>query len=161
MNLLGLSNSADSAALIRTSGELARTRDADQEAFASILGRKGTRPAQAEQTPEAKAREAAEQLVAITFVQPVLSQARAARSSDGPFGQTQAERQFGGMIDGMTAERMVHAARWPLVDRLARDMLKHVNTKAQDKPAATDPQTALRIDPAKGPTEDPTKGRTP
>jgi hypothetical protein len=73
--------------------------------------------------PEAgKEREAAEQLVAVTFIEPILRQAREVRSEEGPFGITQAEKQFGGMLDAATAKSMVRSWNFPLVDRLARDM---------------------------------------
>lgn len=69
-----------------------------------------------------KEREAAEQLVAVTFVEPILRQAREVRSSEGPFGMTQAEKQFGAMLDAATARKMVHSWNVPIVDRLARSM---------------------------------------
>ena len=76
-----------------------------------------------------KEREAAEQLIAVTFVEPILRQAREVRSSEGPFGMTQAEKQFGSMLDAATARRMVHSWHVPLVDRLARSMRESNGTQ--------------------------------
>jgi hypothetical protein len=69
-----------------------------------------------------KEREAAEQLIAVTFVEPILRQAREVRSSEGPFGMTQAEKQFGALLDAATARKMVQSWNVPMVDRLARSM---------------------------------------
>lgn len=69
-----------------------------------------------------RARQAAVDLVAITFVEPILRQARETRSSEPPFGQTQAERQFGSLMDAQTARRIVQSWEMPLVKRIADDI---------------------------------------
>ncbi len=69
-----------------------------------------------------KEREAAEQLIATTFIEPMLREAREVRSSDGPFGMTEAEKQFGSLMDTATAKNMVRSWDFPMIDRLARDM---------------------------------------
>lgn len=69
-----------------------------------------------------KEREAAEQLIAVTFIEPMLREAREVRSTEGPFGVTEAEKQFGSLMDAATAKNIVKSWDFPLVDRLARDM---------------------------------------
>lgn len=73
---------------------------------------------------EAQAREAAEAFVAEIFIKPLLSSVREQSNAPAPFAPTQAERQFGGMLDGVVAKDVVRAADLPLVDRLARDLLE-------------------------------------
>lgn len=73
-----------------------------------------------------QSRQSAEGLVAMTLVEPFLRQARESRDAEPPFGQTQAERQFGALIDARTAERIVKAWNLPLVDQLARQMREHL-----------------------------------
>lgn len=92
----------------------------NQRSFGEIMGT--DRRGRAAPTDADREREAAQQLVAVTFIEPILRQAREVRSSEGPFGMTQAEKQFGGMIDAATAKSMVRSWDFPLVDRLARDM---------------------------------------
>jgi Rod binding domain-containing protein len=118
---LGLAPIADSAAfappLPRTlSGGLSD----GQRSFASVLSRAG----HADQSPEQKAREAAEQLVAITFVQPLFKQLRSTSWAAGPFKPGPAEQQFRALLDADLSQRMVKSSSWGLVERLARDMLK-------------------------------------
>lgn len=94
-----------------------------QEDFAEALSRAQQRTPQ---TPRERARETAEQYVALALVQPVLKQAREARSSAPPFGQSQAERSFGAIGDAVLARRMVTSSNWPLVDRLAKDLTRNL-----------------------------------
>lgn len=68
------------------------------------------------------AREAAEMFVAVSLVQPVLAQARESSWAAPPFAPTQAEKQFGALMDAHVAREVTRAAQFPLVDRLARDM---------------------------------------
>ena len=75
-------------------------------------------PSNAEQ-----AREAAEQLVAIAFVQPVLQGLRESEGAAEPFAPSSGEKQFGSLLDAEIARGVVKASQWPLVDRLARDLL--------------------------------------
>jgi Rod binding domain-containing protein len=90
-----------------------------QRSFASILARDRGAPAD----PEQSARESAEQLVSISLVQPVLKQLRDSDGAAPPFAPTQAERQFRSLMDAELAQRLVRASNFPLVDRLARDLL--------------------------------------
>lgn len=95
-----------------------------QSAFAEALGRQLVPQAAANATPEARARSGAEQLVSVAFVQPILKQLRETDHAAPPFAPTQAEKQMRALGDAELAHRIVHAARFPLVDRLARDLLK-------------------------------------
>ncbi|MBX3385927.1 MAG: hypothetical protein KF768_05100 [Phycisphaeraceae bacterium] len=96
--------------------------------FADLLGR-STRPVHDGRTDESRAREAAEQFVAITFVQPLLKQLRETNSASPPFAPSQAERQFQSLADQATADRIVRSSRWPLVDRIAADLIKRSNIR--------------------------------
>ncbi len=103
--------------------DASRLLDSRQGAFASVLGRAG--PSRGgDSTPESKAREAAAQFVAITFVQPVLKQVRESNRAAPPFGPSEGERGFRAMLDADLAQRIVQRSDWPLVDRLATDLLK-------------------------------------
>lgn len=118
--------------------------DADQGVQAGLMMRAGARTADEqrsfseifaidERAPGGavladRAQEAAEGLVAMTLIEPLLRMARESRSSDGPFGLTEAEKQFGALMDARTAGRMVKAWQIPLVDRLARQMREQART---------------------------------
>lgn len=104
---------------------------ADSQAdFASIIGRgRG-----AELSPEERARQGAEQLVAVSLVQPILQQMRHSPWAAAPFAPNQAERTFRGMLDAQLAQRLVSQGRWPLVDAVARRVLR------QDQPTAAEPR---------------------
>lgn len=89
--------------------------------FDALLGRAVDRAPQA--TTEAEATRTAEALVADIFIKPLLASVRNSSTAPPPFAPTQAEKQFGGMLDATVARDVVHAARLPIVDRLARDLL--------------------------------------
>ncbi len=74
--------------------------------------------------PELRAREAAEQLVAIGLVQPVLKELRESNRASPPFAPSQGERQFRALMDAELAQRITRAAGFSLVERLAHDLLK-------------------------------------
>jgi Rod binding domain-containing protein len=94
-----------------------------QSDFAVALGKRLDRPGEAP-SPEEKARRAAEDFVAVALVQPVLKQLREANQAAEPFKPGPAEKQFRGLADAMMARQIVGASSFPLVDRLAQDMLK-------------------------------------
>lgn len=68
------------------------------------------------------AREAAEAFVAVALVQPMLAAARESSWAAPPFAPTQGEKQFGALMDAHVAREVTRAARFPLVERLARQM---------------------------------------
>jgi len=108
-----------------------------QASFAAVLGR-AQGPGRATPLSDAdRARDAAEQLVTQTFLAPMLKLLRESNQAAAPFAPTQAEKQFRALADAELAHRIVHAARFPLVDRLARDLLKKAG-RVPDGPAAAD-----------------------
>ncbi len=126
----------------------ARDLGADQRSFAAILGRDWQAPGAPAQTPEQRARSTAEQYVAIALVQPVLKQLRdpnPAVPPFAPFAPTQAERQFRALMDAELAQRLVHAQRFPLVDRIAGDLMARAGLTPAPSPTAGDePVVPLR-----------------
>lgn len=68
------------------------------------------------------ARDAAEEFVAIAFVEPVLSQIRESNHAAEPFGPTDAEKSFGPLLDAEIARRIVAKERYGLVDAVARQL---------------------------------------
>jgi hypothetical protein len=127
------SSEAPGALSSRAVATLSRGLRDDQRSFAAVLGRTGVGPlgsgpslrkasSRAGSAPE-KAREAAEQLVAIGLVQPVLKELRESNRASPPFAPSQGERQFRALLDAELAQRIVRAARFPLVERLARELL--------------------------------------
>jgi hypothetical protein len=110
-----------------------------QRSFAFALGRAGTiRPAQP-QTPAERARESAEQFIAQTLILPLLKQLRESNHAAPPFAPTSGEKQFAALQDAETAQRIAHATRFPLVDRVARDLLRRAGRDAAEPAAALTP----------------------
>jgi Rod binding domain-containing protein len=72
----------------------------------------------------AKIRDVAEKYVAQSLVQPLLKQARELRDDTPPFGTTQAEKQFGGMLDERTSLDMVKRGHWGLVGSIETRLLR-------------------------------------
>jgi Rod binding domain-containing protein len=93
-----------------------------QHSFLSILGR--STAAQASKTPDAQAREAAQQFVSTTLVQPLLKQLREMEDAAPPFAAGPGEKQFRALMDVETAQRITSAGHFPLVDRVAQQLLK-------------------------------------
>jgi Rod binding domain-containing protein len=94
-----------------------------QRSFASVLGREFAAPGAQGKSRQDQARSTAEQLVAVAFIQPLLKQMRESSTAPPPFAPTQAERQFGSLMDASLAQEIVRAQQFPLVDRLARHLL--------------------------------------
>lgn len=94
-----------------------------QSEFAALMG-----VAQAEantgQSAEQRARRAAEDFVATALIQPLLKNLRSTSTAAPPFAPGPAEKQFRGLMDAQLARQIAQASRFPLVDRLARDLLK-------------------------------------
>mgnify|MGYP003630149151 CR=1 FL=1 len=82
--------------------------------------------AQAELTPETEARVAAEGLVSSTFIEPILKQIRESNTAPPPFGPSSAEKQFASLLDTNIADEIVHAANFPLVERIANQLMKNM-----------------------------------
>lgn len=99
--------------------------------FASVLGRIDAES----MTAEERATQGARDLVSVALVQPALKAFRQSNGASGPFAPNQAERTFRGMMDASFAQRLVQGGRWPLVDRVARSLLR----QGQEVPAAAEP----------------------
>ncbi len=112
----------------RTPGLLATAQLQDnQRAFAAALGKADRSGAGKPQTKQEAATDAAEQYITATLILPLLKQLRATNNAAPPFAPTQAERQFGALQDAELAQRIAHATHFPLVERVARDLLKKAN----------------------------------
>jgi Rod binding domain-containing protein len=112
---------------------------ANQAAFSAALGR--AKSSNGRSSPDS-ARDAAEQFVAATLILPLLKQLRATNNAAPPFAPTQAERQFAALQDAETAQRISHATHFPLVDRLARDLLTKSGLETQELRAGALPDRA-------------------
>lgn len=121
---------------------------ARQRAFAGVLGRELSTPGAEKVSPEDRARQTAEQLVAVAFIQPLLKQLRETNQAAPPFAPTQAEKQFGALGDAELAQQLTRAAHFPLVDRLARDLLKRTSMESAGD-ALESSRTALAPEPAR------------
>lgn len=99
-----------------------------QRSFSEALGAAARSDALGERLnrPEhAKAREAAEKLISTTLVEPILKQLRETNNAAPPFGATPAEKQFGSLLDHRLSQDIVRSANFPIVDRVARDLLRN------------------------------------
>lgn len=95
--------------------------------FAEILAMAGD-PGPARDADEA--RRAAERLVSVVLVQPILKQVRETNQAAPPFAPTSGQKQFQSMLDAKLAQEITRSARFPLVERLARDMRERSPTDA-------------------------------
>jgi len=87
----------------------------ESSAFAGVLS------AQKEKYQEAKT--AAEQLMATTFVAPLLKRVRESNNAAAPFAPTSAEKSLRSLADATLADNIVRKSNWPLVEQLAQRML--------------------------------------
>lgn len=85
--------------------------------------------------PQADARRAAEGLVSTSFIEPILKQTRESNNAPPPFGPSNVEKQFGALLDSRLADDIVHAANFPLVDRIAEELTR--NMPASESTAQT------------------------
>ncbi|HYE03711.1 MAG TPA: hypothetical protein VD963_10815 [Phycisphaerales bacterium] len=106
-----------------------------QQDFAGLLAR--AEPLRARGDAPERARAAAEDLVAITFVQPLLKELRESNRAAPPFAPGPAEKQFRAFADAELARRIASASRFPLVDAVARRVLR--GAEAPPPPARSVP----------------------
>lgn len=78
------------------------------------------------ETKRDEARVAAEGLVATSFIKPILSQIRESNNAAPPFAPTQAEKQFGSLLDNQLADEIARASQFPIVDRLVEQFTRHL-----------------------------------
>ena len=88
-----------------------------QQDFSAVISRD-----QADPNASGSARQAAEDFVAMAFVEPLLSQLRESNDAAPPFAPGPAERQFGEIMDQVLSRQIVRGSNFPLVDRLESDM---------------------------------------
>lgn len=95
-----------------------------QNDFASLLNIEDRRLDAGRGSEAERARSAAEDFVAQALVKPVLSMIREHSQAAEPFAPTRAEKAFGGLMDEQIARGVVRASNFPLVDRLAQDLMR-------------------------------------
>lgn len=91
---------------------------------------------------EAKALDTAHKLVSTTLIKPILAQARATRDAPAPWGQTQAEKQFGSLLDNRIADDIAKSSSFPIAQRIAQNILK--NSQAIDPAVLQAPQQPVQ-----------------
>lgn len=97
----------------------------EQRAFGEVLGlARGTNPDATPEQKRADAREAAEKLVASTFIEPLLKSMRESNQAAAPFAPTQGEKQFRGLIDARVAESVVRRSNLSIVDRVTDTLVR-------------------------------------
>jgi Rod binding domain-containing protein len=92
--------------------------------FAAVIARSKQ---SVDDTPEAKAaaaREGAQDFVAVTLVQPLLKQLRESNHAAPPFAPSSGELQFRAMMDAQISQRIVRASSFPIVDVVARNLMR-------------------------------------
>jgi hypothetical protein len=103
--------------------------------FASMLRSAGTAGAAGSPSRREAAAEAVSQLVSAALVQPALGSLRGGTFSEGPFAPGMAERRFGPLLDREIADRVVHAANFPIIgailDRLPPSALRAMKPEAK------------------------------
>lgn len=99
-------------------GEQRRTTA--QEDFSAIL----SKATKTRGDPQAQAREAAEQFVAVALIQPILKQMRSSNNTPAPFGPGEGEKAFSGIADAALAQNLVRSKNFPLVGAIADQLLK-------------------------------------
>ena len=125
-------------------GRVETTLDRRQREFVEVLGRVRSGPSDAVQ-PEERARRVAEDFVAAAFIEPVLKQLRESNTGAAPFAPGPGEQQFRGLMDAQVARQISRAARFPLVNRLAHDLLKKSATTAPGAPTPIAPGMPLNV----------------
>lgn len=95
-------------------------------------------------TAEQMLRRSAEELVSTAFLKPMFAMLRNEPLKSGLFGQSQAEKSFGPLLDGEFARNIVSSAQWPIVDAVVR-RLQGVSSgvAASSMDAARDPEPTL------------------
>ena len=78
-----------------------------------------------------QARQAAEQLVSIAFVEPALKMLRESSLAAEPFAPGDTERRFAPLLDQMFSVRVTRSANFPLVDRLEAQLLPDTAGKGE------------------------------
>jgi Rod binding domain-containing protein len=88
-----------------------------QRDFSAVIARDNT-PSSA----KGSARRAAEDFVAMAFVEPLLAELREGNNAAPPFAPGPGEKQFGEIMDQVLSRQIVRASGFGLVDRLEADL---------------------------------------
>ena len=88
-----------------------------QRDFSAVIARDNTPSSAA-----GSARRAAEDFVAMAFVEPLLAELREGNNAAPPFAPGPAEKQFGEIMDQVLSRQIVRASNFGLVDRLEADL---------------------------------------
>lgn len=108
-------------------GPLRALRPDDRTGFASVLDRVAW-----SKDARTTARETAQEFVAMTLVQPILTAARESNAAAPPFAPGDAERRFGFLLDQRYANEIVRAQNFPLVDAVTRQLLRHAGIEEDE-----------------------------
>lgn len=103
-----------------------RSRQGGYAAIAQQLRGSNTQPPNPEEEPAQRARTAAEQLVSVALVQPMLKRARESNNAAPPFGANKGSKTLGGMLDAAYAAEITSSSRWGLIDSVAKRMMARV-----------------------------------
>lgn len=109
-------------------------------------------------TPEQQAKQAAEDFVSVALVQPILKQLRDSNKAAPPYGPGPGEKQFRTLADAQMARNLVRSTNWPLIDRLAKQMLRQVDQVQPGSPADIRRRDEARAKAAEGGTGSATGG---
>jgi len=99
--------------------------------FAKLLAPGDAATDRTEPSRDDQARQAAESLVSITLIDPLLAQAREDPFRTDLFHGGFAEEAFGAQFDAIIAERLTHAAQMPIVESVYNQLMSRgvkVNT---------------------------------
>jgi hypothetical protein len=112
-------------------GVMGSPDEAPAETFAQVISQLETSEPKSEGALAKKAREAAEEFVAISMVQPILAQLRQQPLVDpedmGPLAPGRGEKMMQPLLDAQAAKGIVQAANWPMVERLSQQLLAKAN----------------------------------
>lgn len=100
-----------------------------EAAFADLLN--GGLATSQEHRSASTLRAAAEQMIASTFITPVLASLRENSTAVGPFAPSIAEQRFGPLLDQHFADRVVQASNFSLVDAIVQ---RYLPTDAPPQP---------------------------
>lgn len=104
-----------------------------QTEFSAVMGQ--ARAGDGAATPERRAREAAEDFVAIALVQPILKQMRESNHTPPPFGPGEGEKALGGLADAQVARAIVRQGRWGVVGSIEQQMLGRLRARGEPSEA--------------------------
>ncbi len=92
-----------------------------------------------------KARDAAEELVSISLVQPILKELRDTNRATGPFAPGAGEKAFGPLLDAAMAKQIVSAQGFNVVDAVAEKMGNSGSAMAAWSRARAETGTGLEL----------------